>query len=190
MAQNRTCTVTCLLLLLLLVCPPSAALLSRHARPPSPTLPHPSLAPVHSSYSGHPLLPLPPKPCQTDDLLGGLEQLAGPDAQGNRSAWQLWLQQLKVWRTQVHEAMSYSDSHYAHRNWTQRNLVSPQMHAFDAGFYTVGKGYTPEAWLDGLLQRYGGIDSLLLWVTCAAPPSPQPPPPPAPAPAAAACAAQ
>jgi len=29
----------------------------------------------------------------------------------------------------------------------------------------TAKGYTPEAWLDGLLQRYGGVDSLLLWVT-------------------------
>ena len=28
-------------------------------------------------------------------------------------------------------------------------------------------GYTPEAWLDSMLQRYGGVDSLLLWVTCA-----------------------
>jgi len=106
--------------------------------------------------------------------LAGLEQLAGPDAQGNRSAWEEWLQELKVWRTQVHEAMSYSDERYAHRPWTQRNFVSPQMHPFDLAFYTKGKGYTVDEWLDGLLQRYGGIDSLLLWVTYAIPPPPSP----------------
>jgi hypothetical protein len=105
--------------------------------------------------------------------LAGLEQLAGPDAQGNRSAWEEWLQELKVWRTQVHEAMSYSDERYAHRPWTQRNFVSPQMHPFDLAFYTQGKGYTVDEWLDGVLQRYGGIDSLLLWVTYA-PPYPLP----------------
>jgi hypothetical protein len=61
--------------------------------------------------------------------------------------------------------MGYSDERYALFPWTQRNFISPQMHAFDAAFYTQQDGYTPEAWLDGLLQRYGGVDSLLLWVT-------------------------
>jgi hypothetical protein len=111
------------------------------------------------------LLPLPPKPCQTDEPIAGLEQLAGPDEHGNHSAWDEWLHELKIWRTQVHESMSYSDQRFALHPWTQRNFVSPQMHPFDAAFYTQGKGYTPEAWLDGLLQRYGGVDSLLLWVT-------------------------
>ncbi len=152
MALNTFVSPLMLLVLLLLVCDLSAGLAGPRAL--SDANPHPRF-----------LLPLPPKPCQTDDLLGGLEQLAGPEVQGNHSAWEEWLQELKTWRTQVHESMSYSDQRFALHPWTQRNFVSPQMHPFDAAFYTQGKGYTPEAWLDGLLQRYGGIDSLLLWVT-------------------------
>jgi len=80
-----------MLLVLLLVCDLSAGLAARalsHADP-------------HTLNPKPFLLPL-PKPCQTDDLLGGLEQLAGPDVQGDHSAWEEWLQELKTWRTQVH----------------------------------------------------------------------------------------
>ena len=158
MAQLRTLVPALKLLTLLLVLSPSAVLAARHARSPATILhprPHWHAAP----------LPLPPKSCQSDDLRAGLETLAGPDVQGNRSAWEQWLRELATWRVQVRESMSYSDERYALHPWTQRNIVAPQMHAFDGAFYTRAKGYTPEAWLDGLLQRYGGVDSLLLWVT-------------------------
>ncbi len=143
------------LLVLLLICPPSFALIKSHMRSPATLRLRTESA----------LLPLPPKSCETDDPLAGLEQLAGPDVQGDRGRWEDWLQELKTWRAQVRQSMGYSDERYSLFPWTQRNFVSPQMHAFDAAFYTQRHGYTPEAWLDGLLQRYGGVDSLLLWVT-------------------------
>ncbi len=162
MARN-TFVFPLMLLTLLLVCDLSAGLAAH------PALSH-ATSPTRNSCR-----PLPPKPGQTDDPLAGLEQLAGPGVQGNYSAWEAWLHELKIWRTQVREAMSYSDERFALHPWTQRNFVSPQMHPFDAAFYTRDKGYTLEAWLGGLLQRYGGVDSLLLWVTSAPPPSPPTP---------------
>ena len=106
-----------------------------------------------------------PKFCESDFWLFQLEQLAGPEVQGNFSAWQDWLRDLGEYRKQVLRAISYSDERYARNSWTQMNFVSPQMHPFDLAFYTPGQGFTPEAWLDGITQRYGGVDSLLLWVT-------------------------
>jgi hypothetical protein len=85
-----------------------------------------------------------------------------------------WLQEMDVYRARVLRAVSYSDQLYAQFLWTQTNFVSPQMHPFELASYSPGKGYTPEAWLDGVTQRYGGVDSVLLWVTCAAPPPPPP----------------
>jgi hypothetical protein len=152
-ANNMAFMFPLMPLALLLLCDLSAGLAAQRA------VSHANALPSNS------LLPLPPKSCQTDDPLAGLEQLAGPDVQGNYSVWEEWLQELKIWRTQVRESMSYSDERYALHPWTQRNFVSPQMHPFDAAFYTQGAGYTPEAWLHGLLQRYGGVDSVLLWVT-------------------------
>ena len=106
-----------------------------------------------------------PKFCDSDFWLYQLEQLAGPEKQGNLSAWMHWLQDLDDYRTRVHRAISYSDEHYARNPWTQMNFISPQMHPFDLAFYNPSKGYTPESWLDGVTQLYGGVDSVLLWVT-------------------------
>lgn len=97
MAQLRTLVLALLLALAL-----SAVLAARHAPSPASIL-HP-----RPHWHGAPL-PLPPKSCQSDDLLAGLETLAGPDAQGNRGAWEEWLRELKTWRVEVRELMGYSD---------------------------------------------------------------------------------
>ena len=50
--------------------------------------------------------------------------------------------------------------------WTRTTFVQPQMHAYDREFYDVDtKKYTVDSWLDGLEERYGGIDSALVWPT-------------------------
>jgi hypothetical protein len=113
-----------------------------------------------------------PKACESDFWLFQLEQLAGPDVHGNMSFWREWLQELDLYRTRVHQSISYSNKLYARVPWTQNNFVSPQMHPFELSFYNPDHGFTPETWLDGVTQRYGGIDSVLLWVTYAPPPPP------------------
>ena len=59
-------------------------------------------------------------------------------------------------------------------DWTQTNYVSPQMHAFDRLFYDPAVGYTVDKYLADVEKRYGGVDSILLWPTCARPLRPPP----------------
>lgn len=50
--------------------------------------------------------------------------------------------------------------------WAQRSFVQPQMMAHDRFFYDPVKGhYTVDRYLDDLAERYGGIDSVLVWPT-------------------------
>ena len=50
--------------------------------------------------------------------------------------------------------------------WTATNYVQPQMHPFDKLFYDpVARNYTVDKWLDDVEQRYGGVDSVLIWPT-------------------------
>ena len=49
--------------------------------------------------------------------------------------------------------------------WTQTSYIQPQSHTFDRFFYDDNLGqYTVSKWLKDL-DRYGGIDSVLLWPT-------------------------
>jgi hypothetical protein len=128
LSVSRAFVLPVMLLALLLIDSPSVAFALRHTRSPATLHPLPR--------AGNIRLPLPPKSCETDDPLAGLEQLAGPDVQGDRSRWEMWLQELKTWRSQVHQLMEYSDARYALFPWTQRNLVAPQMHPFDQKFFT------------------------------------------------------
>ena len=44
--------------------------------------------------------------------------------------------------------------------------VQPQMHPFDRFFYDrASHSYTVDRWLDDVQERYGGIDSVLVWPT-------------------------
>lgn len=50
--------------------------------------------------------------------------------------------------------------------WAQRSFIQPQMMAHDRYFYDpVKRRYTVDRYLDDLKQRYGGIDSVLIWPT-------------------------
>ena len=50
-------------------------------------------------------------------------------------------------------------------DWTQTNFVSPQMHPYDRTFYDPAVGYTVDKYLADVEERYGGVDSILLWPT-------------------------
>ena len=50
--------------------------------------------------------------------------------------------------------------------WTQTSYIQPQMHPYDRFFFD-GKNYTVQRWLDDVNARYGGVDSILMWPTCA-----------------------
>ncbi|MCV2358665.1 formylglycine-generating enzyme family protein [Paucibacter sp. TC2R-5] len=102
------------------------------------------------------------------------EDRGEPDWQARMNNWQRdsagefepWLQAMRAWRTQQLKAMAYDDAQYRRPEllWTQRNFVQPQAMMEDRYLYDPqARRYTPERYLADLNQRYGGIDSVLLW---------------------------
>ena len=85
------------------------------------------------------------------------------DVQGNAEAWR---HSFKIWRTEHLIRIGYDDSQYCRKEleWSQKNYVHTQMMVEDRYFYDPVAGkYTIDKYLDDLIQRYGGIDSVLLW---------------------------
>jgi formylglycine-generating enzyme required for sulfatase activity len=93
------------------------------------------------------------------------DQIPGPP--GTDAADQkTWLADLRQWRNERRIRIGFDDSQYKRPEflWTQRNFVSPQAMVEDRYFYDPVAGrYTVDKFLDDLDQRYGGIDSVLLW---------------------------
>ena len=78
----------------------------------------------------------------------------------------VWLEEMKVWRTEHLIRMGYDDSEYRRKDllWSQRNFVHVQMMVEDRYFYDPALGkYTVDKYLDDLEKRYGGVDSVLIW---------------------------
>ena len=78
----------------------------------------------------------------------------------------VWLEEMRVWRTEHLIRMGYDDSEYRRREllWSQKNFVHVQMMVEDRYFYDpVARKYTVDRYLDDLEKRYGGIDSVLIW---------------------------
>ena len=76
-----------------------------------------------------------------------------------------WQSRLKAVRSACHLGFDSSVFTRSDLLWTQTNYVSPQIHAFDRYLYEPGVGYTVARFLRDLRQRYGGVDSVLLWPT-------------------------
>ncbi|MEV8520999.1 SUMF1/EgtB/PvdO family nonheme iron enzyme [Dyella marensis] len=77
-----------------------------------------------------------------------------------------WIAELKDWRREHLARIGYDDANYRRPElqWAQRNFVHAQMMVEDRYFYDPEAGrYTVDRYLDDLEQRYGGIDSVLLW---------------------------
>lgn len=77
-----------------------------------------------------------------------------------------WIEGLKQWRREHHVRLGWTDVNYRRPElqWAQRNFVNVQMMVEDRFFYDPVAGrYTVDRYLDDLQQRYGGIDSVLIW---------------------------
>lgn len=95
------------------------------------------------------------------------QQLKGPTTL-EAPQWEAWLDEMIAWRRDCRSTIHYNGSIYEHPalKWTQTSYMQPQMHLFDRFFYnTSSRSYTVDVWLDDLIERYGGIDSALLWPT-------------------------
>ena len=73
---------------------------------------------------------------------------------------------MKAWREQERVRLRYSDAQYARPElaWGQSSFIQPQMMVEDRYFYDpVARRYTVDRYLADLNERYGGIDSVLIW---------------------------
>ena len=80
----------------------------------------------------------------------------------------LWLKDVQHWRMERKIRIGYSSSRYDRPEvqWAQSSFMQPQMMVQDRYFYDPAAGkYTVDRYLDDLEQRYGGIDSVLIWPT-------------------------
>jgi formylglycine-generating enzyme required for sulfatase activity len=77
-----------------------------------------------------------------------------------------WVAELLDWRREHLIRIGYDDANYRRPElqWAQANFVHAQMMVEDRYFYDPVAGtYTVDRYLDDLEQRYGGIDSVLIW---------------------------
>jgi iron(II)-dependent oxidoreductase len=105
-------------------------------------------------------LPLPGKAPEWPFLTIGKWKI---DVNGYAASWR---EQLAIWRHEHKIRMGYDDSQYARAElkWAQRNFVHTQMMVEDRYFYDPVAGqYTVDRYLDDLIARFGGIDSVLIW---------------------------
>jgi formylglycine-generating enzyme required for sulfatase activity len=77
-----------------------------------------------------------------------------------------WIAELRDWRREHLARIGFDDANYRRPElqWAQRNFVHAQMMCEDRYFYDPVEGkYTVDRYLDDLEQRYGGLDSVLIW---------------------------
>jgi hypothetical protein len=77
-----------------------------------------------------------------------------------------WLTELKDWRREHLVRIGYTDVNYRRPElqWAQRNFVHAQMMVEDRYFFDVETAqYTVDKYLDDLVARFGGLDSVLIW---------------------------
>eukprot|EP01084_Bolivina_argentea_P290183 498388_1 len=96
---------------------------------------------------------------QTDEVI------IGPSSPAD---WSSWIDNINKKRTEDLASINYNGSIFnvIDLQWGQSSFIQPQMHGYDAYFYDVNTHqYTLEKWNNDLIERYGGIDSFLFWVT-------------------------
>jgi iron(II)-dependent oxidoreductase len=79
-----------------------------------------------------------------------------------------WLADITHWRNERRIRIAYDGSRYdiSALKWTQSSFFQPQMMVQDRYFYDpLAHKYTVDRYLDDLEERYGGIDSVLIWPT-------------------------
>jgi hypothetical protein len=96
-------------------------------------------------------------------------ELLLPPPDGSAATHARWLKAMRQWRSDCRRDINYTGEIYevAQLKWTQTSFVEPQVHPFDRYFYNrETHSYTLDRFLDDLVERYGGIDSVLVWPTC------------------------
>ena len=91
--------------------------------------------------------------------------ILGPNSPND---WHSWLNKITTQKEKDLQSISYNASIYNDTGiyWTQSSFIQPQMHGYDQYFYNITQhSYTFDKWLNDLNNRYGGIDSMLFWVT-------------------------
>ncbi len=77
-----------------------------------------------------------------------------------------WVRELIDWRREHLVRIGYDDANYRRPElqWAQRNFVHVQMMVEERFFYDPNEQrYTVDRYLDDLEQRFGGVDSVLIW---------------------------
>jgi len=77
-----------------------------------------------------------------------------------------WLTDIQHWRQEKLVRIGYEDANYQQPEfqWAQSSFVQTQTMIEDRYFYDPTTGtYTVDRYLDDLKQRYGGVDSVLIW---------------------------
>jgi formylglycine-generating enzyme required for sulfatase activity len=77
-----------------------------------------------------------------------------------------FLEVLRHWRTERKIYTGYDDSRYTWPalQWTHSSFIQPQTIVEDRYLYDPIAGkYTVDRYLDDVIRRYGGIDSILIW---------------------------
>lgn len=127
----------------------------------SPSAPSARLIEFQLSHARNgPHLPLPVS------MPGWPFQTIGQWKQNVNAAAEAWRRDFREWRQEHLIRMGYSGANYERPElrWSQRNFVHAQMMVEDRFFYDpVRRRYTVDRYLDDLVERYGGIDSVLLW---------------------------
>jgi len=107
-----------------------------------------------------------PDYAQEPKVQGALKELFA--APSNPSDHNAWLSDMKKWRIEERNKLSYNDSEYLRPEfgWIKKTFIYVQMMAHDRYFYDPASGkYTVNRYLDDLQKRYGGIDAVLIWPT-------------------------
>ncbi len=77
-----------------------------------------------------------------------------------------WVAELRDWRREHLVRIGYDDANYRRPEllWTQRNFVHAQVMVEERTLFDPDAGqWTVDRYLDDLIARFGGIDSVLLW---------------------------
>jgi formylglycine-generating enzyme required for sulfatase activity len=91
--------------------------------------------------------------------------LDGPPSADDRDAWAA---NLDAWRKRRRNELGLHDDQYARADlaWTRHVFTQDEVLLWDRGLYDAGAHrYTVDAFLDGIEQRFGTLDAVLLWPT-------------------------
>lgn len=80
--------------------------------------------------------------------------------------YEAWSRAMREWRNAELQRLGYDGKEYQRDDlaWARRSFMQPQMMVEDRYFYDPAAGkYTVDRYLDDLVRRYGGIDSVLIW---------------------------